>query len=103
MEYEADTFEYTRPSHYTPDWKLREGLYIESKGYFAPADRKNLLAFRTQYPKIEILLLFANSDNKLHRNAKMTYAEWCIAHKFRFADFRLGIPREWIKQIRDGT
>ena len=97
VEYEADKFLYTRPSSYTPDWKITARRYIESKGYFAPSDRRNLIAFRSQHPEIEILLLFANSANKLHRKSKTTYAEWADNHEFRWADFRKGIPQEWFK------
>lgn len=95
-EYEADTFEYSRPSSYTPDWKIRTGLYIESKGYFAPADRRNLTAFRAQHPDIEIRLLFANANNKLHRKSKITYAAWAEKNGFKWADFyKDGLPLEW--------
>ena len=98
VEYEADKFDYVRPSSYTPDWKIRDKLYIESKGYFAPSDRRNLLAFKSQHPEIEILLLFANSGNRLHKKSKTTYAEWATMHEFRHADFfKNGIPNEWFQ------
>ncbi len=99
VEYEADSFPYTRPSSYTPDWKIGRRLYIESKGYFAPSDRAKLKAFKAQYPEIEILLLFANSGNRLNRKSKMTYGEWAESNGFRWADFNDGIPKEWFNNI----
>jgi len=95
-DYEPRSFPYVKPSRYTPDWEIAPNRYIEAKGYFAPADRAKLVAFKAQYPDVEILLLFANSKNKLHRKAKMTYGEWAEKNGFRHADFKVeGIPKEW--------
>lgn len=44
-EYEADKIPYVRPSNYTPDWKIRKKVYLETKGEFSPSQRNNLLAF----------------------------------------------------------
>jgi len=94
--YEPRSFEYVKPSRYTPDWELTPTKYIEAKGYFAPADRSKLVAFKAQHPEIEILLLFANAQNKLHRKAKTTYAQWAEKNGFRWADFKEeGIPKSW--------
>lgn len=87
-EYEVDTYTYERPSHYTPDWKIHDKLYLETKGEFAPAQRANMLAFKEQHPDIEIVMVFADSRNLLHKKAKMTYAEWCDKHGLRYHDLR---------------
>ena len=87
-EYEADTFQYVRPSHYTPDWKIGKKRYLETKGEFAPSQRANLLAFLEQHPDIEVVMVFANAQNKLHKRAKMTYAEWCDKNDIRFHDLK---------------
>lgn len=85
-QYEVDTFAYVRPSHYTPDWKIGQNKYIETKGEFTPAHRANLLAFREQYPRIKIHLVFSNASNKLHRKSKMTYGEWATKNDFLWHD-----------------
>ena len=85
-KYEADTFHYVRPSHYTPDWKIGPKLYLETKGEFAPSQRANMLAFKEQYPDIEIIMVFAQASNKLNKKAKMTYAEWCDKNGIKYHD-----------------
>lgn len=93
--YEADRIQYSRPSHYVPDWKIADGIYIETKGWLAPFQRANLIAFQEQYPDIRILLLFANASNRLSSKSKTTYGEWASRHGFEWADFRNGVPTHW--------
>jgi hypothetical protein len=87
-DYEAKTFQYVRPSHYTPDWKIHDKLYLETKGEFASSQRANLVAFKAQHPDVEIILVFAEASNKLHKRAKMTYAEWADKNGFRYHDLQ---------------
>src|SRR2546421_12762452 len=65
-EYEATTFTYVRKGHYTPDWKIADGVYIETKGYLSPSNRSNLISFREQHPNVQILLAFQYAANKLN-------------------------------------
>lgn len=95
FEYEATSFPYARPSHYIPDWKIAENVYIETKGWLAPFQRANLVAFKEQNPNVRILLLFANAENRLSSRSKTTYAKWAERHEFEWADFRDGIPTQW--------
>lgn len=97
-EYEAESFAYVRPSHYNPDWKIAPNVFIETKGYFPRAQRANLLAFKEQYPKVRILLLFGNAQNKLSAKAKTTYAQWADKHGFEWADVKSGLPFRWWKK-----
>lgn len=87
-EYEQNTFVYERPSHYTPDWRIHDRLFLETKGEFAPAQRANMVAFKKQHPEIEIVMVFADAQNLLHRKAKMTYAGWCEKNGFRYHDLQ---------------
>lgn len=95
FKYEADKFPYVRPSNYIPDWKIADTVYIETKGYLAPSDRAKMVAFKEQYPKITILMVFANADNKLNSKSKTTYGEWATKHGFDWHDFRDGLPTHW--------
>lgn len=95
FDYEPERFAYTRLGHYTPDWRIAPGVFIETKGYLAPSNRANLLSFREQHPNIIILLLFANAENKLNSRSDTTYAQWAERHGFVWADFRSGVPVEW--------
>lgn len=81
---------------YTPDFKLPNGIIIESKGRFVQADRKKHLIIQDQHPFLDIRFVFSNSRSKLYKGAKSTYGDWCNKHGFLYADKR--IPDEWLKQ-----
>lgn len=81
---------------YTPDFKLPNGIIIESKGRFVQADRKKHLIIQYQHPFLDIRFVFSNSRSKLYKGAKSTYGDWCNKHGFLYADKR--IPDEWLKQ-----
>jgi predicted nuclease of restriction endonuclease-like RecB superfamily len=87
-EYEATRFEFIRVGHYTPDWKVSDSLYIETKGYFSPRNRGDLLSFREQHPNVEIFLVFSAPNNRLTSKSKTTYAEWADRHGFRWSSIR---------------
>lgn len=84
-KYEPVTFPFVKMAHYKPDWEITNRLYVETKGYFSPSNRGNLLAFKEQYPEIEIFLVFAAPYNKLSSKSKTTYAQWCEQHGFRWS------------------
>lgn len=81
---------------YTPDFKLPNGIIIESKGRFVQADRKKHLIIQDQHPFLDIRFVFSNSRSKLYKGAKSTYGDWCNKHGFLYADKR--IPDEWLLQ-----
>ena len=81
---------------YTPDFKLPNGIIIESKGRFVQADRKKHLIIQDQHPFLDIRFVFSNSKAKLYKGAKSTYGDWCNKHGFLYADKR--IPDEWLLQ-----
>ena len=81
---------------YTPDFKLPNGIIIESKGRFVQADRKKHLIIQDQHPFLDIRYVFSNSKAKLYKGAKSTYGDWCNKHGFLYADKR--IPEEWLTQ-----
>ena len=81
---------------YTPDFVLDNGIIIETKGLFTAADRRKHVAIKKQHPKLDIRFIFTNSNSKLRKGAKSTYAEWCIKKGFRNYD-RI-IPEDWLKE-----
>lgn len=81
---------------YTPDFKLPNGIIIESKGRFVAADRKKHIIIKQQHPFLDIRFVFSNSRAKLYKGAKSTYGDWCSRYGFLYADKR--IPDEWLKQ-----
>ncbi len=81
---------------YTPDFVLNNGIIIETKGMFTTADRRKHLCVKKQHPELDIRFVFENSNRKLYKNAKSTYAQWCIKHRFRY--YTRIIPEDWLKE-----
>ena len=101
-EYEAHRlpYEVQEKRHYTPDFKLSNGIFIEAKGIFDAADRKKHLAFRKSNPTADVRFLFQRPGNKLTKaKGSMTYGEWCDKNNFKWAG-GLSIPKEWINEIK---
>ncbi len=98
-EYEQHKIVYTKPAtqhKYTPDFKLPNGIFVETKGRFVTADRKKHLLIKEQHPDLDIRFVFQNANNKISKKSKTTYADWCVKHGFLFAEKE--IPEEWLSQ-----
>ena len=98
FQYEAESFSYVRTAKYWPDWKIRDKVFIETKGYLKTADRSKLVSFKEQWPNITLFLVFGNAQNRIRYGSKTTYAMWAEKHGFEWADIRKGIPKEWWKE-----
>lgn len=97
-EYEKHIIQYTKPEthhKYHPDFKLPNGIFVETKGRFLTDDRKKHLLIKAQHPNLDIRFLFQNSKTKISKASKTTYADWCIKHGFKFADKE--IPADWLE------
>lgn len=98
-EYEKHVIEYVKPStkhKYHPDFRLPNGIFIESKGRFLADDRKKHLLIKEQHPELDIRFLFSNANVKLSKASKTTYAMWCEKNGFKWAEKT--IPSEWLKE-----
>lgn len=97
VKYEPDKFKYVQPAidrTYTPDFKTgRKKLYLEAKGKLDLETRKKMLWFKECNPDIRIIFLFQNSDNKITKRSKTTYAMWAEENGFEWLDFR----RDWLE------
>lgn len=100
--YESIKLKYLDEKTYTPDFLL-DGpggkIYIESKGYFSPADRRKMILVRDQHPELDIRLLFQNCNVKLNKKSRTSYAEWAMNNNFIFAQGP-EIPLHWIREAR---
>ena len=94
FDYESLKVKYTKESTYTPDFILPNGIIIEAKGYWIPADRTKHLRVRDCNPELDIRFCFQNAHNTLSKKSKTTYGEWCDKHGFLWA--HKTIPTEWI-------
>ena len=98
FEYETFKIEYqvNETRKYTPDFRLPNGIIVETKGRFVAADRKKHLLVQQQHPNLDIRFVFTNSKAKLNKGAKSTYADWCQKHGFLYSDKT--IPEEWLNE-----
>jgi hypothetical protein len=103
FEYEAksNTIKYVAPetNHtYLPDFKLHNDIIIEGKGRFVLADRKKHLLIKQQHPELDIRFVFSNSNAKLSKGSKTTYAMWADKNGFKWADKT--IPESWLQETK---
>ena len=79
---------------YTPDFELDNGIIIETKGIFSPADRRKHVEIAKQHPTLDIRFVFSNANAKLYKGAKSRYCDWCEQKGFKWA--HRVIPEEWL-------
>lgn len=85
-----------RNAKYTPDFRLPDGSYIETKGRFMVEDRHKHILLKEQHPDLVIRFLFQNARAKISKTSKTTYADWCEKHGFEYAHKE--IPARWLAQ-----
>lgn len=98
--YEAHTYRYVKPakpSRYTPDFILPNGVIIETKGRFLTADRQKHVLIKKQYPHLDLRFIFNNPNARISKTSKTTYADWCDKYGFQYAAKR--IPDSWLEGI----
>ena len=99
VQYESEKVAYIIPASehtYNPDFKLPNGIRVETKGRFVIADRKKHLLVKEQNPNLDIRFVFSNSKNKINKKSKTTYGDWCDKHGFKYADKE--IPDSWFSE-----
>lgn len=97
--YEKVKLKYIRPASehiYTPDFKLPNGIIVETKGRFLLADRMKHIMVKKHNPDVDIRFVFSNSNARISKASRTTYAMWCRKNGFLFAD-KL-IPQEWLDE-----
>jgi len=83
---------------YLPDVVLNNGIIVELKGWFKPADRTKHLNIKQQRPDLDVRFVFQRADNRLNKSSKTTYSEWCEKHGFKWSEGT--IPQSWITEPR---
>ena len=79
-EYESTQVPYVIQHNYTPDFLLPNHVYLETKGYWDPADRRKVLAVKRDNPDIDLRMVFQSPYNTISKKSKTTYAKWCDKH-----------------------
>lgn len=105
FEYEAKSNKvtYTIPQSvhkYLPDFKLPNGIIIETKGRFVLEDRKKHKLIKEQHPELDIRFVFSNSNTKISKKSKTTYASWCTELGIMYAD--KVVPGNWLEEPSKG-
>ena len=94
-EYESEKLSYTIEHNYTPDFVLPNYTYLEAKGYWAPEDRRKILAVKKSNPDVDIRMVFQSPYNTISKKSKTTYAKWCERHDIPWSSYQ-DIPIEWL-------
>lgn len=97
--YEPEKFSYVIEANYTPDFKIGD-VYLETKGFFKPADRRKMLAVKKCNPDLDIRLVFQAPYNKISKNSKTTYAMWAEKNGFMWCPY-YEIPLDWLNEPKE--
>ena len=81
---------------YTPDFVLDNNIIVETKGRFVASDRRKHQKVKEQHPDLDIRFVFSNSNAKLYKGSKTSYAGWCKKYGFKWA--HRVIPEAWLKE-----
>ena len=95
FDYESTKVPYQIQFNYSPDFILPSGVMLETKGYWAPEDRRKIKAVKEQNPDLEILMIFQSPYNRISKSSKTTYAQWCDRHGIRWSSYQ-EIPIDWL-------
>lgn len=81
---------------YTADFRLPNGIIIETKGRFVTDDRKKHKLIKEQRPNLDIRFVFSNPNTRISKTSATTYAKWCETNGFLYA--KALIPVAWLKE-----
>ena len=69
-DYEPTQIAYTIEHNYTPDFLLPNGIYLETKGWWSPADRRKIKKVKEDNPYIDLRMIFQNPFNKISKKSR---------------------------------
>jgi hypothetical protein len=94
--YEDTVISYIKPEtrhKYTIDFRLPNGILVETKGRWTLEDRKKHLLVKAQHPELDIRIVFQNASTKISKGSKTTYADFCIKNNIIWAEKK--VPESW--------
>ncbi len=98
----------SRSCTYRPDFVLPNGIIIEGKGRFLTSDRQKHIYVKEQEPDLDIRFVFSRSGERISKSSSTTYAKWCVAKGFQYADkvidprwFREPVNKKSLARIRE--
>ena len=75
--------------------RMTQNVYLETKGYWSPSDRRKILNVKKSNPEVDLRMVFQAPFNKINKNSKTTYAKWCEKHDIPWTHFH-DIPIDWL-------
>ena len=96
FEYESEKIPYVSKHVYTNDFRLKNGIIIEAKGWLKQEDRRKMLEVKKQHPELDIRFVFEKASNKIRKGSKTTYAMWCEKNNFKYSEKT--VPDEWLEE-----
>jgi len=94
-EYESTKVPYILQCNYTPDFLLKNGVFLETKGHLTEEDRRKMKAVKLCNPELDIRFVFQAPYNKIYKGSKTTYAKWAEKHGFPWCSYQ-SIPIDWL-------
>ncbi len=98
-DYEKYVIRYSIPARvarFTPDWVLKNGIVIESKGHWVTSDRQKIRLVKEQHPDLDLRMLFGSSKSTIGRKSSTTYGIYCDRLGIPYADKT--VPKVWLKE-----
>lgn len=90
-----------RTASYTADFRLPNGIVVETKGRFVTEDRKKHKLIKLQHPDLDIRIVFMRPNTPISKKSKTTYAKWCDDHGVKWAKQHTPenpIPPAWLAE-----
>ena len=94
-EYESTKIPYVIHHIYTPDFVLKNGITLETKGYWDAEDRRKVKAVKQLHPELDLRMVFQNPYNTISKRSKTTYAIYCDKLSIPWTSFK-NIPIDWL-------
>ena len=94
-QYESAKVPYTIQHHYYPDFVLPNYVYLETKGHWSAEDRRKIKQVKKDNPDMDLRMVFQAPYNKINKNSKTTYAQWCERHNIPWTSYH-DIPLDWL-------
>ena len=86
--YETNKIDYVLTHTYTPDFRIADNVYLETKGQFHSADRTKMREVIKQNPQVICAIVFMQPNKLLYGGSKTTYSGWCIKNGIAWFDFK---------------
>ena len=84
LPYETNRLKYKLEHTYTPDFKVADNVFIETKGRFTSSDRSKIKHVIQQHTEITLALVFQQPTTLISKKSKTSYAVWCDKHNIQW-------------------